>query len=390
MNLQILKNRVSIGLGLFAILAASWGHVVPALAQEVEPALVISTDEAVDMLRGLRNINAAKFRRLSIGADSSTDGQYNNPFVLEAGEDGSQGKITWYAETDCTKDKDEKCTAEDFGFSASLSAPLNKTTERSDFTNLDGLAKDISLSVQFNFPLQRRTTDQEIMAATKRISTGEQLNPQFVAEDATNRGVATLDLAQIRADEDIRQYLDSPLVTWFGGATISTNDYDYFDLEQEKQNDREYGAEAKFGRAWITDNARMSVSVSYERSFQDSKTKAQLCTAIENTQSLETCQTLPLGSPERINSTIARMEYRRVLPEAITKWVGVDLAISPLISHDFRQDVTGIELPFYWLRNKDGDFTGGLRMGWRSDTDNVSVSLFVAKALSFKETPKSN
>jgi hypothetical protein len=37
------------------------------------------------------------------------------------------------------------------------------------------------------------------------------------------------------------------------------------------------------------------------------------------------------------------------------------------------------------FKEKDGGFTGGLQLGWRSDTDETVAGVFVSKAFSFLE-----
>ena len=86
-----------------------------------------------------------------------------------------------------------------------------------------------------------------------------------------------------------------------------------------------------------------------------------------------------MGGPTEQDKKIGFFEVRKFFGK---------VAFNPKISLDFEgneeedEDVTlGLDLPVYFLQNKDGQFVGGLRAGWRSDTKEVSVALFVGSAL---------
>jgi hypothetical protein len=62
-----------------------------------------------------------------------------------------------------------------------------------------------------------------------------------------------------------------------------------------------------------------------------------------------------------------------------------DQAFLIRVEHDFESDVTAVTIPLYLFKEKDGGFTGGLQLGWRSDTDETVAGVFVSKAFSFLE-----
>jgi hypothetical protein len=57
-------------------------------------------------------------------------------------------------------------------------------------------------------------------------------------------------------------------------------------------------------------------------------------------------------------------------------------------TYDFEKNTTGIELPIYFVANDKGALAGGIRFGWRDDTDDVTVGLFVGKAFSVLNVTK--
>jgi hypothetical protein len=71
-----------------------------------------------------------------------------------------------------------------------------------------------------------------------------------------------------------------------------------------------------------------------------------------------------------MTSNIAQLEVRQY-------YAGGQLAINPRISRDFKQKVTGVEIPLYFLKDGKGNLNGGISPGWRSDTKAVTVLAFV-------------
>lgn len=57
-----------------------------------------------------------------------------------------------------------------------------------------------------------------------------------------------------------------------------------------------------------------------------------------------------------------------------------NFAISPKVTYDVTNDVFGAELPIYLVPDKDGGLVGGVKVGYRSDTDDVVFGIFVGTA----------
>jgi hypothetical protein len=59
-------------------------------------------------------------------------------------------------------------------------------------------------------------------------------------------------------------------------------------------------------------------------------------------------------------------------------------AIAPRVSYEFEKGVFGFDLPIYLLQGKENDsglrdLIGGIRLGWRDDTDELIAGIFVGK-----------
>lgn len=53
------------------------------------------------------------------------------------------------------------------------------------------------------------------------------------------------------------------------------------------------------------------------------------------------------------------------------------------IVHDVSAREWGVTMPIYFLRNKDGDLNGGVRLGWDSEKDDFLFGVFVGSAFDF-------
>jgi len=80
------------------------------------------------------------------------------------------------------------------------------------------------------------------------------------------------------------------------------------------------------------------------------------------------CKTGPFNSPKEETKKLAYIEIR-----ARPAGVGASLKIT----QDLESNVTGLEIPFYVIANENKSLTGGIKAGWRSDTDDATFGVFV-------------
>jgi len=59
--------------------------------------------------------------------------------------------------------------------------------------------------------------------------------------------------------------------------------------------------------------------------------------------------------------------------------IGGNGAVRLTISRDLRHSVTGIDLPVWVMPNPAGGLAGGVRFGYRTDSRQVTVALFVSE-----------
>lgn len=116
-------------------------------------------------------------------------------------------------------------------------------------------------------------------------------------------------------------------------------------------------------------------SFAYERSYKAAKTKA-LCPAA--TLPVTTCPVGPVGKPNLTDKYLLAVGERSYVK--LDDFVISAFAIAQTITYDFNSDALGFDLPIYLVPDKDGNLTGGVRIGYNTSDDEVGICLFVGSA----------
>lgn len=143
--------------------------------------------------------------------------------------------------------------------------------------------------------------------------------------------------------------------------------------------ERKESYEASLGWSRFLDNLvifQNGALIGFRARYQESYKAAddvQICSPIEGTSST-TCRTTGSKAPTRLKPVILQAQLA-TLP---IKNVGLAL----MVSRDIENDVTGVELPVYLVRDeKTGLLNGGIKLSWQSDTKDTSAILFIGMAL---------
>ncbi len=120
----------------------------------------------------------------------------------------------------------------------------------------------------------------------------------------------------------------------------------------------------------------LAFSLNTERSYK-AATAVDLCNPVEgfeNVDNIESCKKIPLGAPNAIDALRFLVEYRAL----VGKRMGVAVRGFYLESDD-QPDDYGFEVPFFFVPNKDGNFQGGVTMGWSDQADDIKIAVFVGR-----------
>ncbi len=161
-------------------------------------------------------------------------------------------------------------------------------------------------------------------------------------------------------------------------GSVAHDKFDYVDpanLAAGKESHVSWSFGAAFTLYPRRSPTALAFSVRYERSYAAADSKI-LCPLAAGA-TVATCVNKPAGAPVLDRSYLVSLGLRHRF------WRGdklAGLAIAPTVTYDASDDVFGAELPVYFVPSKDGGPTGGVKVGYRSDTDNVTFGIFVGAA----------
>lgn len=346
-----------------------------ALALLASTARLWAQEDAVASGRNLAQKAYGLYQENSQGSPSETEGVQDPTVTVEVGQANGKGTISWRPDKDC--DVTKSCWA------LKLTAPTDSTKELTDFVTLDGLAKDLTVGFDIRRTLVSEQDLEHFFDALDDLCdalglvTGcdnESIKERVDKLDRT--GLRILAEQVSRSRRPIASFLRKATTAVFFKGRISHNEYEFFTLDSAENKSDEFGSRLEVGYSRVVGpKGRLAFSIAGQRAFKAQKTKALSCQQVDGSATLETCKELPLGAPAEVESLIGQIEYTHHIARA---------TIRPLVSYDFEEDVLALDLPFYFLRDKDDLFAGGFRVGWRSDTDDLAASIFVSKPLDWR------
>jgi hypothetical protein len=172
-----------------------------------------------------------------------------------------------------------------------------------------------------------------------------------------------------------------PILIALRGA-VGREDFTFVDKDTLKKSDESKTNFSLVGTAGalLEPIGLITATYRFERSHKAGR-KTSLCTPI-GTTGATTCNDVNLGAPT--------VNTHNQLQVGVRRFFGTQLAIDPRYTYDANEGISALEMPIYFLTNKDNGLTGGISVGWRSDTDQVTASIFVGAALTMFEGPWQN
>ncbi len=155
-------------------------------------------------------------------------------------------------------------------------------------------------------------------------------------------------------------------------GTLSQPSFAYRDtaaLERHTISHLAYAVEA--GGGYRLSSMTVNGSVRWEQSYRARSSQNVCAPAMFGPGGTETCADMVLGAPFTRDRAIASISGA---------WsVGGNGAARLTISQDLRRGTTGIDLPVWMIANAAGGLAGGVRFGYRTNSRQVTVALFVSE-----------
>lgn len=247
-----------------------------------------------------------------------------------------------------------------------LTAPVNKNADQQSLANLHGLSGSSKFEAGYSAIL-----------STIQATFDDDLADALCARHNKPAGCDVVKLQDLERDPAAKAVIFQGMTTAIGvKAEYTRTTFDYLTkgtLAANSDSHPQYAGSASFGALPHVSLPLgvlyfAGVGIRYESAYETAK-KQQICRPIADTPTATSCSDASIGAPARALKRIA--EFR-------TRWYpSKDVVYDIVVSRDFQKDVTGIEIPVAFIRGTDGLFTGGISIGWRSDTNEVTASVFL-------------
>lgn len=320
-------------------------------------------------------------------------------FQVNASSNSSSVQIT--AGKKFTSDMDDEGKLRSKFLTFKLSSPLNKKEDFTGIASLDGLANSTSLSFSWRNVISTGFRSSQVIkktcnfsditqiarnqckfkAAADGILTDEELNA--CETGAVVFDSSTLSTAKLSEIGCSLLDADTPVTTTFYGLTFKLGYEEFKVLDTstlESTTENEVPVSAGLHLGYVPGGGLHSILAGFDlqRAYEASENRT-LCNPIEMSEQQE-CKTGAFSDPKRKDKQLLYLEYRRQFPKL--ELLDLPMAMNLRITHDFKSDVFGVDLPIYLLKDKEQQFTGGLRLSWRDDTDDLKFGVFVGSSFS--------
>jgi hypothetical protein len=301
--------------------------------------------------------------------------------------------------------------------SLALSTPIAKGTPNTNIATLDGLANGTTLAVSLSKVSYRakpppsttwrrqfcsdlintiRSQLHEDPTANPAKPDPKKIDPDNCAESnigyvaANGKTLAPLEQGRL-AREWNGYYFHGPIQTYGLTGKVGYQQFTYNlppSLTPMKDAHDPWSIGPYYGIQFNNpgiglSNPLLLFSYQYQDTFADNTTKT-ICPTTSSTPVL-TCVTNPIGLPKETIKSIVAVEVRDRI------WLAANSLLSSFAFdlgtyYDTKAKVWGVDLPIYLVGDKTG-LSGGVQLGWRSDTNGFTASVFVSKAFDIFGAP---
>lgn len=281
-------------------------------------------------------------------------------------------------------------------FAITVTAPLSEDTGRADFLTVDGLPGQWSVGVTLSFSLidfdgvnqkigtraklLKRARQNCLVAPTNQELTAAELDTKCdLMESQVGDYLKPAELQELNvARNSVYDSLEKKSFTLINlSGTVGSQEFNHFDTGTlAKSTDRKVSYSGSIWAGFLPQlNSKFFLVGGFEakRDYTDAD-KATYCPTGAPTPTVK-CTTGPFGPPqEEIDYKVAgKVRYK------ISGAIGIEVAAA----YDFHDKSWGIEAPIYFIVDKDGGLTGGIRAGYDSKEKDVQFGIFIGKSFGF-------
>ncbi|TFI56357.1 hypothetical protein E2493_20540 [Sphingomonas parva] len=163
-------------------------------------------------------------------------------------------------------------------------------------------------------------------------------------------------------------------------GSVSRAEFEFLDpVTLTPQSDRkvQWSLKGVYNRYLRSSKTAILASVGYQRSYKAADEEV-FCPPNTGAGAVK-CTTGSGAAPEKDENLLLALGLRHQLASAGKLR---NIAIAPLVTYDALDDVFGVDVPVYFVPRDDRRLNGGIRFGYRSDTDDFTFGVFIGTAFS--------
>ena len=266
----------------------------------------------------------------------------------------------------------------------SASAPLAEDEPRSAILQLDGLANKSRVGVEWRYGQQRLPSRTAVTALTQELLklcplSDPKPNPD-TGLDVQGCSLAELASKNPQVNEFITRYTPRQ-AAWYVSlkGDVGTETFKFVDPTTFADDDRqEWSSSGSLVVGALTpQNVYVAASARFEKAFEAAKSQAVCSIGTDATKIV--CPSKIVGGPTPKTLIVTEFEARRYLRPI----GGLNVGVAGILRRDWKEENTAIEVPLFFIKDKDGGLSGGISAGylWSADTDarGAKLTIFVGQ-----------
>jgi hypothetical protein len=259
-------------------------------------------------------------------------------------------------------------------WSLKVSAPFNKAEGQASLASLSGLSGDIVASAAFShfvWDIEPAAYGDAICQECMRQRVPLlKCDLEDLKKTLKERGQPEKEVEEVIESLGSKLFGAATSLFWGGEGSVGRKERSFFEPAGTRSKEDRSGYSLALTGGAMFESWSLYGRVTGKRDYKD-RSSATFCSPITGSV-LESCSSLPLGEAAKVESTVAALEARRFFGT---------LAVAPSAQYDFDSSIWGLEVPVFLTRDQKGAFTGGVKLGWRSDERDPIATVFITKGL---------
>ncbi len=184
--------------------------------------------------------------------------------------------------------------------------------------------------------------------------------------------------------DHISIFARKPSIIYGVGATVGFDEFDVrsmVNFNEKTQLDKvPWGTEAFAGLAFPESSSTLTVGLEYQEDFEAAPAQT-LCESSDNETDHVECFTGSFEKPIKMNKGLIFADYRQYFKLQDNDNIFFNkVGLQVRTTYDFVNDEFGVDAPIYLFADQDNNLSGGIRLGYRTDTDDITVGIFLGAA----------